>query len=200
MAVIKKISRFFIRLFRRAFNRNKNFTIISDSCVAGVVYNELKIQFQTPTINLYIRADDFIKFIGNLKFYFDQELIQVFKDNIPFPVATLADIEIYFMHYHSFEDAKEKWNERKKRINYDNLFVVMTENEGCSRTHIKQFNQLSFNKKVLFTHKKYNDFKSTYYIKGFDSETELGNIISESNFLGKRYYDQFSWLKWLNKE
>ncbi|MEA4851978.1 MAG: DUF1919 domain-containing protein [Paludibacter sp.] len=198
MAVIKRISRFVIKLLRSKFNRNKHFTIICDSCVAGVMYNELSLQFQTPTINLYIRADDFIKFVSDLRFYFDHELCQIFKENISFPVAKLADIEIYFMHYHSFEDAKVKWNERKIRVNYDNLFVIMTENEGCGLTHLKKFDQLSFKKKVVFTHKKYDEIESAYYIKGFDSDTELGNIILDSNSFGKRYYDQFSWLKWLN--
>ena len=42
-----------------------------------------------------------------------------------FPICRLGDVEICCNHYDSFEEAKRSWDERKKRINYDNILVKM---------------------------------------------------------------------------
>lgn len=39
--------------------------------------------------------------------------------------GTLPDIKIHFLHYRSFEEAREKWLERSGRLDFDNLCVVM---------------------------------------------------------------------------
>lgn len=33
--------------------KNENFTIISNNCIAGVLYKDLNKKFNSPTINLY---------------------------------------------------------------------------------------------------------------------------------------------------
>lgn len=76
----------------------------------------------------------------------------------------------------------------------------MTENELCSYDVLEQFDKLPYTQKIVFTHMSYPKIKSSFYIKGFESNKELGNIFDYSNRLGKRYYDQFDWIKWLNKE
>ena len=42
--------------------KNKDFTIISHNCVGGVIYHDLGLKFNTPTINLFFMAKDFIKY------------------------------------------------------------------------------------------------------------------------------------------
>ena len=38
-------------------------TILSRNCVAGVIYHDLGIQFQSPTINLWMSNPDFAVFL-----------------------------------------------------------------------------------------------------------------------------------------
>ena len=66
-------------------------------------------------------ADDYIKFIYNLKKYIDTDLsfIKVeeskYKDylkklNYNSPIGKIDDVEIMFLHYSSEAEAKEKWD------------------------------------------------------------------------------------------
>lgn len=41
-----------------------------------------------------------------------------------YPVGKLEDIHVYFTHYETFEQAKQKWIERLKRLNMDNLYMI----------------------------------------------------------------------------
>lgn len=59
------------------------------------------------------------------------------------------------MHYKTFEDAKEKWDSRKNRLNYNNLFIICTDRDGCTYEQIKRFDQLTYKNKIMFTHKLY---------------------------------------------
>ena len=48
--------------------KGKNPTIISCNCIGGIIYNELNLQFLSPTINLYMNCEDFIKFCENMEY------------------------------------------------------------------------------------------------------------------------------------
>ena len=65
-----------------------------------------------------------------------------------YPIAKLNDIKIYFNHYPSFEIAKSRWDERKTRINYDNLLFETT----CENLNdAKEFDSLHYEHKLCFT-------------------------------------------------
>lgn len=107
------LHRFRKAMFRKKLT-NKNISIISNNCIAGVLYHDLKCQFKSPTINLFFpKPEDFIKYVQNMEFYNKNELIQIDSDQT-YPVGKLFDIEIHFMHYSSFKEAKKCWNTRKK--------------------------------------------------------------------------------------
>ena len=63
---------------RRSWNRmrikERDFTIISNNCWAGKVYQYLGMPYLTPTVGLYFFAEDYIKFVSNLKYYLSLEL------------------------------------------------------------------------------------------------------------------------------
>lgn len=60
----------------------------------------------------------------------------------------LADIEIRFNHYKTFEEAVEKWEERKRRINWDNLYVMAIDGDNCSEESLQRFDALPYKHKV----------------------------------------------------
>lgn len=107
---------------------NENFTIISSTCVGGKIYHDLGLRFTSPTINLWIGAKDFLKFVKDLKYYLeDCELSEIKDSNEENPVGILGEgnkkVTIHFTHYPNFKIAKEKWNSRKKRVNYDKIYI-----------------------------------------------------------------------------
>jgi uncharacterized protein (DUF1919 family) len=70
------------------------------------------------------------------------------SEKYKFPVGSIGDVVIYFMHYTSFKEASIKWNERKKRVNYENIFFIMTDRDLINESDINDF--LSIKGNVLF--------------------------------------------------
>lgn len=190
------------RFRKRIINKNRkklknyDFSILSSNCNGCIITHELGIRFNTPTVNLFFNAEDFLKFISNLNYYINLELEDMKFEK--FPRGKLGDLTINFLHYKSFEEAKKKWDERKKRINFNNLFIMTTDRDGCTYEMIKQFDELPYKNKVIFTHKYYPEFKSAYYIKGFENEKEVCKLSDYKNFIGNKYFDDFDYVEWLN--
>lgn len=173
-------------------------TIIASNCNGGFIAHDLNLRFNSPFVNLFLTPKDFIRYLKNIEFYQQQNLTFVQTEKA-YPVAKLADITIYFMHYHSEQEAEQKWNERTKRIDLNNLFVMMTERDGCEYQDLIEFDALPFKNKVVFTHKNYPEIKSAVYIQGFEDNVMVGDIFEYTGLNGKRYYDQFDYVTWLNK-
>lgn len=153
--------------------KNQNFTIISNNCWGGMVYESYNIRKDSPTVGLYFMANDYIKFLSNLQFYIDQELefiepeqskyFNKFKTDEAwkkYPKARLGDVEIIFMHYHDEKEAREKWNSRCKRIHWDKLLVKFNDQNGCTIENINEFMKLPFENKLFFTCKEWKGMEN----------------------------------------
>ena len=79
------------------------------------MYYDLGLKYLTPTVNLMIEMNDFVKMAGNLEWYMKQELVEGTEEE-KCPVGLLGDIKIHFIHYKSFAEGAAKWEERKQRI------------------------------------------------------------------------------------
>ncbi len=188
---------------KRRYNRlkNKDFTVIGSNCNGMFMYYDLGMRYLTPTINLSIKMNDFVKMVKNLRWYMDQELTEVKEKEEGFkcPTGLLGDIRVYFIHYNSFEEGKQKWEERKRRINWDNIFIVGTERDGCTYETIREFEELPYQNKVIFTHVEYPEFSSACHIRGFEEREELGTITNyKKQILKRRYLDDFDYVDFLN--
>ena len=154
--------------------RNITISLISSNCNGALVLRDLGVRFTSPFVNLWIRPKDFIKLLKDIDRYMAENLIETTEDGVEYPVGRLGDITIYFQHYDSFEHAKEKWNERKKRIDKNNLFILFTDRDGCTYEDLVEFDLLPYNK-VVFTNKPYPELKSSFYIKGFENLDSVGH-------------------------
>lgn len=106
--------------FRRKDLRDTHFSIISNNCWAGFVYQYYNLPYQTPTIGLYFSADDYVRFVSDLRHYCncnlsffkaeDSRYHEVLKERVQgnIPIGLLDDVEIMFLHYSTPEEAKEK--------------------------------------------------------------------------------------------
>lgn len=184
----------------KAILHNHTFSLISNTCNGGVITSELGEQFRSPTVNMYIDSDDFIELIENLEKYMKMELKEVTNRFVPFPVGEIGSVKIYFMHYKTFVDAKQKWDERKSRINYSNLFFLMAQRNGCTKAHIERFDKLPYSNKVIFTTKEYEEFSSAVYTREYMCNDEVDILTDCVGFLGNRKYDYvFDYVEWLNR-
>ena len=169
-------------------------TIISNNCWAGKVYQYYKLPYSSPTVGLYFYADDYIRFLKNLKYYISLDLQFISVDESKHckdlygrkqnhvPLAKLDDIEIVFLHYKTKEEAEEKWNRRKQRINWDNLYIKFSQMNYCTEEHLIEFCQLPFHNKILLSKRKNSPYDFEYYWDGPVYEHNgMTDILSDTN-------------------
>ncbi len=203
-----KLSKTYRALLRHKLNlknrkhlTNHDFTLIASNCVGGVILHELGLRFDTPTVNLWFESEDYIKFLENMSDYLQYELVEIQTD-YSYPVGLLKDIKIYFQHYANFQEAKAKWEERIKRIHWDNLYIMMVQREGCDDNMVARFNDLPYKRKVIFTAKSYPDCQSAFCIP--DSEEETWEVMDlcryKSRFTGRRWLDEYDYVGFLNRK
>ena len=200
-SLIKRIEWRIYKELKKRKLRNYNPTIISSNCNGGIIYHDLNLPFNSPTINLSMDTDDFIKLVSNMKCYLGQEIVEIEDKNYQFPCGMLDDIKIRFNHYDTFEEAVYKWNERKKRINWDNIYIMGIDGDKASYSSLKKFDKLPYKNKVIFTHRDYPEIKSSYKISGFEDKDEVGVLIYfKKKFFIRRYLDDFDYVSFLNNE
>lgn len=126
----------------------EGFSIISQNCIGGVFYHDMGMKFLSPTIDLFFTEPDFVRFVLNLQYYIEIEPVMESGDK--YPIGFLDDIEIHFMHYETCQEAKDAWEKRKRRINYDKILVIATDRNGFSDSVFENWKKIPY-KKLLFT-------------------------------------------------
>lgn len=164
-----------------------------------MILHELGERFNSPTVNLFFGAEDYIKFLEKLDHYLGQTLVEAQSDK-DYPVAKLDDITIYFMHYPSFDEAKRIWEKRTERINRDNLYVILVQQNGCTEELLKKFDELPYKHKLALTARSMPEIKCSYYISG--SEQSNGDVMDlckyKGKFTGRRWIDDYDYVGFLN--
>lgn len=191
-----------LRLFRNTYNRlrlkNKDFSLFSSNCNGGCICHDLGLPFRSPFVNLYLSAPDFVRFLAAPREYLGQPLEFIAPEQ-PYPVARLKDITIHFMHYKTPREASAAWQRRTERINWDDLFVMMSDRDGCTPEVMAEFDALPYKNKVIFTHLPQPQIRSAVYIPGFEDQEAVGNCDSfVSPLRGKKYFDAFDYTGWFN--
>ena len=178
---------------------NKGASIVSINCNGGTISHDLGLRFNSQFVNLWLYPKDFIKYCSNFDYYNEQPLSFIKEEGIDYPIGLVDDIRIYFMHYLSERHAREKWEQRKQRIDKNNLFFMMTDQENCTIEDMRNFDNLPFKNKVIFTHLPMNNIKSSFYINGFENQSSVGKLNGWAGKCSiKKYYDQFDYVSWLN--
>lgn len=151
----------FLKRRKKKLN-NTDFSIICNNCWGGYVYRRYGLPYLTPTVGLYFFAEDFVKLCSNVKSYMEKPLEFIecsqsrYKDLLEkrnhanVPIARLGDIEVIFLHYKTIEEAREKWERRAQRINYDNLIFKFSKMNLCTDDDLRAFDSMNCDKKICF--------------------------------------------------
>ena len=181
-----------------------DFTIISNNCFGGVFYRNNHLQYNSPTCGLAMMADDYIKFIYNMKHYLEIDEIREinieeskYKDHLMKTkyagvIGKLDDIELMFVHYGTIREAEEKWNRRKKRINYERIIYKFNDQNLCKYSNLKAFDDFKAKNKICFTAKKYDEL-NTIQLKKFE---KYEYVLSDTR--PKDYSKYFDIYKYIN--
>ncbi len=192
---------FRLRLKRYNINRLKNnkFSLFSNNCTAGCIYHDLGLQFSSPTINLFFSAEDYVKFLERLDYFLNTDLTAVISTE-KFPVGKLNnELTLNFVHYNTFEQAKEKWIARCKRINKNNMFFILIDRDGCTLEIAKRFDALPYKNKVILTYREMPDVSCAFVNPEWEDNGKT-RVLTEylSKFTGRRFIDEFDYVSFLN--
>lgn len=181
--------------------KNHEFTILCSNCIGGVISNRLGLQFNSPTVNLFIRQYDFIKFALAPHYYLEQELVFIPVD-CPYPVGQLDDIQIHFNHSKNIADACCDWNRRKQRIIWDNLFVILYDRDNLTREQILSLQDVVCKRLIVLTeHDTFCDLPYVYRINRSRKSRDNDQVFLDFDWFGLRTFEkQWDFVKWLNNE
>lgn len=183
---IQKYERKLFAERRRKMLKNTHFTIISNNCWGGMIYESYGLPKQTPTVGCFFMADDYIRFLTRLEDYINAELTFIAPEDSRwrqeictdkryghYPVGKLTvmsdngpeDVEIFFLHYQSTAEVKEKWNRRIKRFDKEHMLIKFNDQNKCTRKHIETFERLPFRHKICFSAAPYPHCQSVRTIR-----------------------------------
>lgn len=188
-AQIRRRIKRFLAIFRRMPLKNRNFSIISNNCWGGLVYDKYALPYLSPTIGLYFYADEYIRFISDLHKYLNSELEFIEIDESRHKDSILAkgennvivgligkEVEVVFLHYHSREEAYEKWMRRCKRVNYDNLLIKCNDQNDFTQKEFEALCKLEFKHKLFFTaNEKWKEPDFALYIERYRDQGYVVN-------------------------
>lgn len=181
--------------------KNKDYTLFTPNCLGGILYHITGQQFKSPTINMRINTiRDFMKFLKNIDYYLAQPIVFADEPEYSFPIGYVGDIKIYFNHYHSHDEVVQKWEERKKRINWDNVYIMATDyinpTASITREELLEFATLMPCKNiVIFTQERHDDIPYCFYL----GKKKIHTIMNKSYLTGLREFEMyFDYVGWLN--
>ncbi len=154
------------RHYRSNVQNNVEGSIICSNCIGGVLYNHLGQEFKSPTVNLYIKQNDFIRLCCNLKYYMSLD-IEFVETDLNHPVGKIGDVTIYFNHDSNESEAAAKWYRRRERIDYEKLFFIFYYGDSLTEDDVSRLDNVPCLNKVMLSPEPL-DWKSISYISYFD--------------------------------
>ena len=160
---------------------NKDICLIASNCNGAMILHDLRLQFKSPFVNLWLRPKDFIKLLSSLREYMGYDLKFTTEEGIEYPVGLLKDIKIYFQHYKT-EDGQVCLKCRNERLY--TLIEVSDNGLGMSKSQIKKIFDPFYSSK----NSNYNWGMGLYYVREV-VKSHLGKMRVESTEgKGSKFY------------
>ena len=140
----------------------------------------MDLQFQSPTINLFFSAEDFLKFAANLYTYIYLELDMYWGPD--YPMGRLGDLVIHFMHYLTCREAKDAWERRSRRLHYDKIVIISTDRNNFGTDEFTEWKNLPY-KKILFTaNSKFAGEEGVVFYPEYEKKGLVPDLIPKREF------------------
>lgn len=156
------------------------------------------MKYESPTIGLVIPPNDYNKFINRLDYYLageveplslneakHQELFQLLNNkhgNLVY--GKIKDVEICFLHYKTFEIAKDKWDRRIKRMSKEYIIFKNNDNNLMTEEDFEIWNDFAKNHNSIFfsCNKEWiNNSKAKVSIYSNDMIKDCPNWVVDTN-------------------
>lgn len=179
----------------------RDFSILSNDCWAEALYKDWQVPYRTPFRGLGMAPESFLLFLGDLERYLGEplifldrsryEVVNRFQRRFGWPIGCIGgDVEIYFLHYSTQDQARRAWEEGCRSINLDCLAVEFTvDKDGALPEHMERFNRLPYARKLLLCKQPYPAFPCAVHASKF---------VANGALLFRRSLCDFDCAHWLN--
>lgn len=198
------------KILRRKLH-TKEFTLITQNCIGGVLYHMFGLPFQSPTINMFIEDENFVKLAETPEHYLKSKPVPVsdcyvdpIDNNIQYPVIGIDDIRLCCLHYKNCDEAIEQWKRRCERVQFDKLFIVAnTWNLHDNEDLIKRIDDLK-DPHIIFDDKGHKGDSIVRLQGDFWYRDERGIIRPNITDISKDGYhrlfeETFDFVNWINE-
>lgn len=201
---LNKLRKLYLRC-KRLRLRNRRPTILANNCIGTIIYYDLGLPFLSPTINLTISHRDFMKLLNHLPEYLESDVYPLEVKGAYYPVGEIRygeeSVRLNFVHYASFEDGRSKWNERKKRVDPENLFILEFI-ESAVPEMIEEFSRLPYPNKRFITNENPTTCGCVEVLALLDDKDYhrgTGQLLQRKPRSVKRYLDSFDYVTFINR-
>lgn len=163
---LKFRDKIYVRITRRKRRSElvaEDFTIISNNCWGGTVYESFGLQKMTPTAGMFIMPADYITMLRDLPAHLAMPLSFITPDESKWTselggsrdwgkylIGRIGEVELHMLHYHDEASARRKWEDRATRVNFDKIMYKFNDQNGCQPSHVRDFDDLELEHKVFF--------------------------------------------------
>lgn len=152
-------------------------SIVANNCLGSRISQDLGYKYNSPFVGLFIPYPDYITLLKNLNEV--KNATMTFRDGGNYPIGMLhlreREITVHFLHYHSEEEAADKWQRRIARMDMDKLAIIGMEADGCTRQDIADFLHLPYKKKIFLSKDSYGLEDSNLHVVDFMNSPKYTN-------------------------
>ena len=155
---------------------------------------------------VFVQEKGFCKFASNLPYYLQQELRFYKKEGRSCPCAYLGEggdaVSIDFVHYKTEEEARAKWEERKQRSHWDNLYIITCDGKGTTSEDFALLNDAPCKRKIIFVSRPHPEIEDSFILHTMKKyQTAARMQIVRHPLTGLRSWErEFDYVAWLNGE
>ena len=208
--IILKVSAPIYNMNYRKKNKQTEITFVSQNCIGGVLYHMLGLEFKSPTINMFIEDENFVKLAENPRHYFqidaepfEERHIDANDNALCYPVIKVDDILLCCQHFSNCEEAVLAWNKRRIRVNFDNIYVIASSwNLHERKDLVERINNLPW-PSVIFTTEDFG-YSKCIKLAGDKWYKETSGVVhpaltSFDGLSGRRHFcREFDFVEWIN--
>jgi glycosyltransferase involved in cell wall biosynthesis/uncharacterized protein (DUF1919 family) len=187
----------YIAKLRKRYQGGVDVTIISRNCIGGMIYADLGLKFNSPTINLWFTPADFRLLVDNLEeFCTNGKLTKLDGEekDVDYPVGKLCaggkSVRINFMHYTSFDEAASKWYQRSSRVDFSKIIVVDELTDGADQEHLQWFSSLKYPKLLYSNLRPTQEYPFIKYSRAYEDYYPGKLLEYPDETATKRYYQE----------
>ncbi len=190
---------------RKEFNYEKNsdISLITANCIGGEIYSILGLPFRSPLINTAMNRKQFITMCQKLKEYMELplRLSQPAEGVLIGKLGNdlLPDVEIHFDHDNDPQTVLEKWERRKKRINWEKI-ILICDDKDIDEEDYERFDRIIGYSKIMLTALDLSDrYLWAHQLKPYANQGKTGAYNGKSYKGGWKFQYMWNFVEFLNK-